>query len=42
MIEDVWDDTIVMKAWEESVQLAKENVAKRIANSTCKSKLSFP
>lgn len=33
-VDDVWDDTLVMKTWEESVRLVKEDVAKRIANST--------
>lgn len=32
--DDIWDDTLVMKTWEESMRLAKEDVAKRIANST--------
>lgn len=35
-VDDVWDDTLVMKTWEESMRLAKEDVAKRIANSTNK------
>lgn len=32
--DDVWDDSLVMKAWDESMRLAKEDVAKRIATST--------
>lgn len=32
--DDVWDDTLVIKTWEESMRLAKEDVAKRIANAT--------
>lgn len=33
-VNDIWDDTLVMKTWEESMRLAKEDVAKRIANAT--------
>lgn len=31
---DIWDDTLVIKAYEDSIQTAKEQVAKRIAMST--------
>lgn len=37
-VDDVWDDTLVMKTWEESMRLAKEDVAKRIASATNKEK----
>lgn len=32
--EDIWDDTLIIKAYEESMKLAKEEVAKRLANAT--------
>lgn len=31
---DLWDDTLLIKAYDESLKLAKEEVAKRIARST--------
>ncbi|XP_063709516.1 survival motor neuron protein [Culicoides brevitarsis] len=34
---DLWDDTLIIKAYEESMKLAKEEVAKRLANATNKS-----
>lgn len=33
---DIWDDTLLIKAYDESLKLAKEEVAKRIARSTNK------
>lgn len=35
---DIWDDTLLIKAYDESLKLAKEEVAKRIARSTNKQK----
>lgn len=32
--KDLWDDTLLIKAYDESIRLAKEQVAKKIANST--------
>uniref|UniRef100_A0A336N3A3 CSON009676 protein n=1 Tax=Culicoides sonorensis TaxID=179676 RepID=A0A336N3A3_CULSO len=36
MKNDLWDDTLIIKAYEESMKLAKEEVAKRLANATNK------
>lgn len=35
---DIWDDSLLIKAYEESIRLHKEDVAKRIAMSTNKRK----
>lgn len=35
-MDDVWDDSLVMKTWDESMRLAKEDVAKRLAQATNK------
>jgi survival motor neuron protein len=34
--EDIWDDTLLIKAYEESVRLHKEDVAKQVAMKTNK------
>lgn len=35
---DIWDDSLLIKAYEESIRLHKEDVAKRLAMSTNKRK----
>lgn len=34
MDEDIWDDTALIKAYDKAVNLAKEEVARRIAMDT--------
>lgn len=34
--EDIWDDTLLIKAYEESIRLQKEEVAKQVAMKTNK------
>lgn len=34
-MEDVWDDTVLNKAYDKALRMAKEDVAKRIAMDTC-------
>ena len=38
--DDIWDDSLLIKAYEESIKLEKEQVAKRLAMATNKKKVS--